>query len=109
MFGQAALWCIAAEERGRATLRGELLELVVADRARVSQIEDPNFALLAQSPGALAGLGQQDQVLRHLIPDYRVHDLEIEALADPTVAHNDDLVTALDRRHNRVLAILGIN
>jgi hypothetical protein len=75
MFGQATLRRIAAEERRRATLRCELLKFVVADRAGVGQVEDPHFFLLAQPPGALAGLGEEDEVLGYLEPDNRVYNL----------------------------------
>src|SRR6266487_3640140 len=80
----------------------------MADRAGVGEIEDADFVLLAQSPGALAGLGQQDQVLRHLEPDYRVDNLEIETLTDPPVADDDSPVAALDRRDDRVFAVFGV-
>jgi hypothetical protein len=50
VFGQAALWRVAAKQRRSAALRGELLELVVADRAGVGQVEDPDFVLFAQPP-----------------------------------------------------------
>jgi len=60
LFGQAALGRVAAEECGCAPLGCELLQLIVADRAGVGQIEDPNFVLFTESPGALAGLSQQD-------------------------------------------------
>src|SRR5690349_15284335 len=82
VFGQAALRCVTAKERSRATLRGELLELVMADRAGVGQVKDSHFLLFAEPPGALAGLSEQDQVLRHLIPNHSVNALEIEPLAD---------------------------
>jgi len=109
VFSQAALRRVAAKQRRGATLGCKLLELVVTDRAGVGQVEDADFLLLAQPPGALTGLGQQDQVLGHLKPEHGVNNLEIEPLADAAIADDHHAVAALDRRDDRVLAILSIH
>jgi len=109
VFSQAALRRVAAEQRGSTALGCQLLELVVTDRAGVCQVEDPDFRLLAQPPGALAGLGEEDEVLGHLIPEHSVNNLEVEAFADAAVADDHHAVSALDRRDNRVLAVFSIH
>ena len=75
----------------------------MAHRAGVGEIEDAHFLLLTQSPGALACLGQQNQVLGHLKPDDAVHNLQVESLADAAIADDGLLVATLDRRDDRVL------
>jgi hypothetical protein len=48
-------------------------------------------------------------VLRHLGPDHRVNDLQVEPLADAAIPNNHDRVASLDRRDDRVLAIFGVD
>src|SRR5712692_6170339 len=79
---------------GSSTLTAEFPELVVPCRARIDEVVDTDFLLLAQSPGASRGLVEHEEVHRHLKPDDGVNPaLQIEAFVDTPVRNNDHMAT----------------
>jgi len=109
VFGQSTLRRVTTKQRRRAALGRQLFQLIVADGAGVGQVEDPDFILLAQAPGTLAGLSQQDQVLRHLEPDYAIDNLEVKPLGNLPIADHDNSVSTPDGSRDGILAVFGID
>ena len=78
--------------------------------AEVVGDEDLHQLLLAQPPGALRRLDKEEQVHRQLRPDDGVDDaLQVEALVDAAVRHDDHAAPPLYRVDNGLLPVLRLD
>src|SRR5437667_5546829 len=86
MLNQSASRRFTSKSSGGATLTSQLTQLVVPRRARIDQVIDANFLLLAQAPCASRGLVEHKEVHWHLEPDHGVDPaLQVEAFVDTPV------------------------
>ena len=110
MLDQSSLRGFARERRRRSVPFSQAAHLPVGGRAEVVGDQDLHQLLLAEPPGALRRLDKEEQVHRQFRPDDGVDDaLQVEALVDAAIRHDDHAAPPLYRVDNGLLPVLRLD